>query len=291
MKLEHVRRHFRDNHATEEEKKKAKADREAKRGESSQRQIRQSLNFLARKLLSFNLKTHLSEFLANRHLSPAQISELREMNLRVVSTTHIPLSFFSKDIVKGRDRKLLEICGFDPNEVDKFDKSPDALKYDARKISEEHRNIIRVTARQVAEKGQYAISVDHKATLNTKGDPEAHSCGVVLIRTQENFQRTFYLLDYVPASETNVEATVDLVREVLEVRNFLFDSSIFYYESSTYIFFFQRYNLFALVKEGLISMVGDSKIVPAAKKLAPKAMVEYCGMHDIGRFLRQAQVL
>ena len=144
------------------------------------------------------------------------------MNLRVVSTTHIPLSFFSKDVVKDRDRKLLEICGYNPNEVDKFDKSPDALKYDARKISEEHRNIIRVTARQVAEKGQYAISVDHKATLNTKGDPEAHSCGVVLIRTNENFHRTFYLLDYVPASETNVEATVDLVREVLEVRNFLY---------------------------------------------------------------------
>jgi len=148
------------------------------------------------------------------------------MNLRVVSTTHIPLSFFSKDIVKDRDRKLLEICGFNPNEVDKFDKSPDALKYDARKISEEHRDIIRVTARQVAEKGQYAVSIDHKATLNTKGDPEAHSCGVVLIRTHEDFHRTFYLLDYVPASETNVEATVDLVREVLEVRNFTYLHSL-----------------------------------------------------------------
>ena len=142
------------------------------------------------------------------------------MNLQVVSTTHVPLSFFSKDIVKERDRKILEICGFDPNEVDKFDKSPDALKYDARKISEEHRDIIRNTARQFAEKGQYAVSVDHKATLNTKGDPEAHSCGVVLIHTHEDFHRTFYLLDYVPASETNVDATVDLVREVLEVRNF-----------------------------------------------------------------------
>jgi len=45
MKIEHVRRHFRTNHATEEEKQKAKADREAKRDQSSQRPIRQSLNF------------------------------------------------------------------------------------------------------------------------------------------------------------------------------------------------------------------------------------------------------
>ena len=48
MKLEHVRRHFRHNHATEEEKKKAKADREAKRDSSSQRPIRQSLKFYKR---------------------------------------------------------------------------------------------------------------------------------------------------------------------------------------------------------------------------------------------------
>ena len=43
-----------------------------------------------------------------------------------------------------------------------------------------------------------------------------------------------------------------------------------------------------LLDEGLVSLVGDSKVTSVLKKLAPKALVETCGMHDIGNLLKNA---
>ena len=50
--------------------------------------------------------------------------------------------------------------------------SPETLKVDARKVSEDHQLIIRRTSRRIAEKGQLGAAIDHKAILNTDGQVE-----------------------------------------------------------------------------------------------------------------------
>ena len=171
MRDELIRRHCRYYHASDDEKETAKAEKLRKQSQLP-----------------------VTDFLRKRQLTPKMVAEMREMNLQVISTTHTPLSFFSKDIVKQRDQKLLEICGFDPKEVNKFDRSAEALKRDSRKTAAENRDIIRQTARKVAEEGRYSVVMDHKSILNTHGDPENHGFGIALCKTSENFQRQFYLL-------------------------------------------------------------------------------------------------
>ena len=122
--------------------------------------------------LNIILKTLLSDFLAKRQLTPEMIAELRENNLQVLASTNVPLTYFSKEVVKNRDRLLLEIGGFNPEDVNKFDMSPETLKVDARKVSEDHQLIIRRTSRRIAEKGQLGAAIDHKAILNTDGQVE-----------------------------------------------------------------------------------------------------------------------
>ena len=105
MRDESIRRHCRSAHATKVEKQAAINE-----------------NLRARN------QVPVSDFLRKRQLTPQMVAEMRELNLQVIASTHTPLSFFSKAIVKERDQKLLEICGFDPKEVNKFDKSSESLK-------------------------------------------------------------------------------------------------------------------------------------------------------------------
>ena len=91
------------------------------------------------------------------------------------------------------------------------------LKRDARKTATENRAIIRQLARKVAEEGRLAVVFDHKSILNTNGDPENHGLGIALTIAKEDFQRKHYFLDYIPTSSTDMESTVRLARDVLEV--------------------------------------------------------------------------
>ena len=199
MRDESVRRHCRTAHSTEEEKEAARKE-----------------NLRAKSQLP------VTDFLRQRQLPPQMISEMREMNMKIIASTHTPLSFFSKQVVKDRDRKLLEICGFDPNEVDKFDKSAESLKRDARKIARENRDIIRKNIRREAKEGRVGVGIDHKAVLNQNGDIESHALGVSVLHTDEEFQRRDYLIDFIPTSKQDAESTVPLARGVLEVNSFMY---------------------------------------------------------------------
>ena len=198
LKVWLVERHLETNHATDEEKKIAKN----KRRDEKLRQQGQ---------------VPMSDFIQRRQLTPAQISELREINLQIISSTHVPLSFFSKEVVRKRDERLLEMCGFDPKNARKFDKTRETVKQDARKISNENMSVIRNEAERWADDGRLAFMLDHKATKNTHGDKEENALGVAITITDDNHKRYHYLLDYIPCQTQETDDTVMLARDVLQV--------------------------------------------------------------------------
>ena len=199
MKSYLIVRHLDTHHATEEEKRIAK-------NKNQEQKLRQQG------------QAPMSDFLQKRQLTPAQISELREINLQIISSTNTSLSFFSKEIVQQRDRRLLEMCGYDPRNAAKFDKSRETIKRDARKISDENLLVIRKEAEKWAEDGRVAFQLDHKATLNTHGDKENNGLGVAMTLVDKDFQKHHYLLDYIPCEGTDMDSTILLARDVFQVK-------------------------------------------------------------------------
>ena len=200
MKSYLIVRHLDTHHATEEEK------RIAKNKNQEQKLRRQG-------------QAPMSDFLQKRQLTPAQISELREMNLQIISSTNTSLSFFSKEIVQKRDQRLLEMCGYDSRNVSKFDKSRETIKRDARKISDENIRVIRKEAAKWAEEGRLAFTFDHKAILNTHGDKENNAFGVAMSITVDKYKKHHFLLDYFPCDGTDMDTTILLARDILQVNN------------------------------------------------------------------------
>lgn len=197
MRDELIRRHCRHAHATDEEKEAAKTENLRKKNQLP-----------------------VTDYLQGRLLTSTEAAEICELQLEVVSSTHIPLSFFSKDVMRRRDAKMLEVGRIRPTEVKKIDKGPESLKRDSRKKAAENREVIRENARKVAEEGRLALVMDHKSNLNMHGDPENHGFGIALCETTDKLKRQFYILDYIPTDKTDIETTVPLARKVLEVSYF-----------------------------------------------------------------------
>ena len=200
MKVWLVERHLTTNHATDEEKKITQSNRRDER-------LRQ------------RGQVPMSDFIQKRQLTPAQISELREINLQIIGTTHVPMSFFSKEIVKKRDERILEMCGFDPKNAQKFDKSRETIKRDARKISDENLLVIQREAPRWAEEGKIAFQIDYKSILNQHGDEEKHGLGVGMSLSDEDHKRHHYLLGFIPSNSTDMDTTILLARDLLQVNH------------------------------------------------------------------------
>ena len=192
-KVEHIRRHLRAWHSSEEERKEEDLER-AK--DSRQPQI--------------------SSYLNQKRLNQTQIAEMRQANLEVMTTTNVPLGFFNKPAMKKRDQKLLAMCGYSSDDAAKFNKSAESMKRDGFKQSEKNKEIIKEAAPILAKDGNLAIAIDYKSILNQKGDEEPDALGVELIMTLTNDESYHYLLDYIPSSEKDKETTVKLARQCLE---------------------------------------------------------------------------
>ena len=204
----------------------------------------------------------MTDFLKNKVLTTAQITEMRRLNLEVTTSTNIPLGFFNKPAMKKRDEELLKMCGYSGEMAAKFDKTAETVKKDAFAESKDNKNLIRRIAEKLVQEGRIAIAIDYKSILNQKGDEEPDALGTAIIVTMDNFERFIYPLDYVPSSAKDKETTVALARQTLE-----------------------EYDLWQYVQEGKISFVCDAGLVSAVKLLAPNCMVEICNFHTIGRIL------
>ena len=236
-KVEHIRRHLRSWHSSEEERREEDLER-AK--DSRQPQI--------------------SSYLNQKRLNQAQIAEMRQANLEVMTTTNVPLGFFNKPAMKKRDQKLLIMCGYSPDDAAKFNKSAESMKRDGFKQSDKNKEIIKEVAPILAKDGNLAIAIDYKSILNQKGDEEPDALGVELIVTLDNHQRYHYLLDYIPSSEKDKDTTVKLARQCLE-----------------------EYGLWTFVESGQVNFVSDAGLVSSVKKLAPNCLTEICQFHTMGR--------
>ena len=236
FKISHIRRHLLAWHSTDLERKTFE-----------KKQVDQSK------------QTEISSFLSKRRLTPAQHAEMRRLNLEVTTSTNIPLGFFNKPAMKKRDEKLLEFCGFAPDDASKFDKSAETLKKEAFDQSKKNKEMIKSVARALAEEGQLALALDYKSILNQKGDEEPDALGIELILTLKK-QRYNYLLDYKPSNKKDKETTVALAQETLK-----------------------EYGLWELVQKGQVSFVCDAGLVTAVKKLAPNCHIEICHFHTVGR--------
>ena len=236
-KVEHIRRHLRSWHSSEEERREEDLER-AK--DSRQPQI--------------------SSYLNQKRLNQAQIAEMRQANLEVMTTTNVPLGFFNKPAMKKRDQKLLIMCGYSPDDAAKFNKSAESMKRDGFKQSDKNKEIIKEVAPILAKDGNLAIAIDYKSILNQKGDEEPDALGVELIVTLDNHQRYHYLLDYIPSSEKDKDTTVKLARQCLE-----------------------EYGLWTFVESGQVNFVSDAGLVSSVKKMAPNCLTEICQFHTMGR--------
>ena len=236
IKYAHIKRHLRSWHSTESERKELEREK-AKSKSSGQMEI--------------------GSFLSKRRLTPSQQEEMRRLNLEVMTTTNIPLGFFSKPAMKKRDEKLLEFCGFAPD-VSKFDKSAESIKKDAFDQSKKNQEMIKYVAHGLAEEGSLSLALDYKSILNQKGDEEPDALGMSLILNLE--ERFHYPLDYKPSKFKDKEATVAMAKDILK-----------------------DYGLWQLVQDGKVSFVCDAGLVQAVKKLAPNCFIEVCHFHTVGR--------
>lgn len=238
-KVEHIRRHLRAWHSSEEERKEEEAER-AK--DSHQPQI--------------------STYLNQKRLTQAQIAEMRQENLEVMTTTNVPLGFFSTPAMIKRDQKYSIIHGYSPDDVKKINKGPETMKRDGLKQSKKNKEIIKEAAPILAKDGKLAIAIDYKSILNQKGDEEPDALGLEIIMTLDKDQRYHYLLDYIPSFEKDKDTTVKLARQCLE-----------------------EYGLWTFVESGQVNFVSDAGLVSAVKKLAPNCLIEICQFHTMGRVM------
>ena len=240
MKAYNIIRHCERNHVSAKEKSAKKLAEKSKQNQPSMKQ------FIPTK----------------KKLSQETIKGMRQRNKQVISYNNTAIGFFGKKSVKDRDRYLLEQLGYDGNEVNKFDVGAESVKSDSRKTSLENRQFISSVADKCAEKGVFALAIDHKATANQTAEEEKWNIGVGVIFTDDDFEREYYLLDYIPVKDQSVEINAPILREVL-----------------------QKYGFESAVQQGRVFFVGDSKMKALAKEVGPNCFFEICNFHDLGNLI------
>lgn len=237
IKHAHIQRHLRSWHSTDAERKELEREK-AKNKSSGQMEI--------------------GTFLRKKRLTPSQHKEMCNLNLEVMTTTNIPLGFFSSPAMRKRDDQLLEWGNYVPESY-KFDKGAESTKKDAFDQSKKNKEMIKYVAHGLAEEGSLSLALDYKSILNQKGDEEPDALGMSLILNLEN-QRYHYPLAYKPSQCKDKESTVAMANEILK-----------------------DYGLWQLVQDGRVSFVCDAGLVAAVKKLAPNCFIEVCHFHTVGR--------
>ena len=204
----------------------------------------------------------VTEFLKNKKLTPAQVTEMRRLNLEVMTSANIPLDFFNKPAMKKRDEELMKICGYSGEDVSKFDRSAETMKRDAFAESDANKTLIQKAMPKLVDEGRVGVALDYKSIINQKGDEEPDALGISLILTMDDFERLYYPIDYIPSAEKDKDTTVALAKKTLE-----------------------EYDIWKFVEEGKVSFVCDAGLVSAVKLLAPNCMIEICNFHTMGRLL------
>ena len=240
MKPYHIIRHCERNHVSAKEKSSRKLFEKTKEKQPS------LLNYMPSK----------------KKLNQETIKGMRQRNKQVISYNNTAIGFFGKKSVKDRDRYLLEQLGYDGNEVNKFDVGAESVKSDSRKTSLANRQFISTVADKCAEKGVFAITIDHKATANQTAEDEKWNIGVGVVFTDDNFEREHYFLDYIPVKDQTVETNAPILREVLK-----------------------RYGFESALQQGKLFFVGDSKMDALAKEVGPNCFFEICNFHDLGNLI------
>ena len=174
----------------------------------------------------------LHAFTKAKKLPKSVIEEMRAHNINVVAQRHTSLNFFSKEEVRERDRALLKAGGFDPDEVNKFDRTGPTVKKDLERKSQSNSVLIAKIAPTLAEEGRIALALDHMDIQNMKNQKliginlqdgstadavrPKHALGILLILTAEDKTRSAYLLKYCAVAEKTNQATLRWARETLQ---------------------------------------------------------------------------
>ena len=79
------------------------------------------------------------------------------------------------------------------------------VKSDSRKTFLEYCQLISSLADKCADKGVFALAIDHKTTTNQTAEDEKWNIGVDIVFTDDNFERKYYLLYYIPVKDQTIE--------------------------------------------------------------------------------------
>ena len=159
------------------------------------------------------------------------VQRLRKHNINIAAKRRTSLNFFAKDEVREKDQELLELGGYDPNEVYRFDRTGPTVKKDLERNSRSNKELIADIAPKLAEEGVFALAMDHMEIKNMKNQKligvnlhdentaeavrPTHALGMQLIISVEG-GRKGYMLGYSAVPEKTNETTLKWAREILQ---------------------------------------------------------------------------
>ena len=117
-----------------------------------------------------------------------------------------------------RDRYILRMLGYDPDQVRRFNRGKNAVKEDLFKTGSENARLIRSVAPQLADQGRLALAVDHQSILHLKKEDCRDACGSGLVLSASSGKRHEYLMGYEPTITTGARETVRVVRQHAQER-------------------------------------------------------------------------
>lgn len=204
------------------------------------------------------------------------MKEIRRLNASVIAQSGCGLNFFKKDAMQERDRALMRACGYDPDEVDRFDKSSTGVKNDLFKQELYARDLIRKAIPALVKCNRIAVQFDHQQITHLRSETGPKAFGAGLILTGADKLRHIYLCGFVAVPDATDATTHQVLKSIAQVR---FKHRILFALWSIRNYFFQEFGFWKELSEGRIPIITDSQLKGVAASFG--GLVQICNWHSV----------
>ena len=120
--------------------------------------------------------------------------------------------------MQERDRALLRACGYDEDEVSKFNKSSTGIKNDLFKQELIARDLIRKAIPGLVKCNRIAVQFDHQQITHLRNESGPKAFGVGLILTGSDNLRYIYLCGFEAVPDGRDATTHQVLKSISQVR-------------------------------------------------------------------------